>query len=103
VTSWVIADWITRSVAVSSLSRCGLRRDSVCSTDSVVKLSRPVAGSRMNRLLNSSITVVSSPTSSSAALALTTRRIVSKDYLDFLSKRPVPATARHQAGLSAPE
>lgn len=47
VTTCVMADWVTCSVAVSSPSRSGLRRASVCSTDNVVKLCRWIDGSRM--------------------------------------------------------
>ena len=62
-----MADCVTCSVAVSSLSRSGPVRLSECSTDSVVKLSCPAAGSRMYTLLKSSMTIANSSRSRPAA------------------------------------
>jgi hypothetical protein len=58
----VIAGCVICSVAVNSVSRMGPRRESVCNTESVVKLSRSTEGNRMKIVVNSSMMVVKSLT-----------------------------------------
>ena len=72
VTIWVMAGWVTCSLAVKSVSRRGPVVANVCSTDNVVKLSRWTAGNRMFIRVKAPITAFSSLTLNSR---FTTRTI----------------------------